>query len=94
METTTTDRTALEQKLIPELQRIAQEMGIEGTQRLRKSGLIDAIVNGGNGAGESSPQPSAVAERTGDRRSDDRASDDASPSEGDPEPDPTAGRTE
>ena len=27
---TTTDRSALEQKLIPELQRIAQEMGIEG----------------------------------------------------------------
>ena len=87
METTTTDRNVLEQKLIPELQRIAQEMGIEGTQRLRKSGLIDAIVNGGNGAGESSPQSSAVAERTGDRPSDDRPSDDMSPSEGDPEPD-------
>jgi transcription termination factor Rho len=54
---TTTDRTALEQKLIPELQRIAQEMGIEGTQRLRKAGLIDAIVaKGGNGDG-SSPTP-------------------------------------
>jgi transcription termination factor Rho len=88
METTTTDRTVLEQKLIPELQRIAQEMGIEGTQRLRKSGLIDAIVNGGNGAGESSPQPSAVAERTDDSPSDDRPSDDVSPGEGDPEPDP------
>src|SRR5512134_662628 len=49
---TTTDRSALEQKLIPELQRIAQEMGIEGTQRLRKAGLIDAIVaKGGNGDG-------------------------------------------
>ncbi len=54
---TTTDRTALEQKLIPELQRIAQEMGIEGTQRLRKAGLIDAIVaKGGNGDG-GSPTP-------------------------------------
>jgi transcription termination factor Rho len=52
---TTTDRTALEQKLIPELQRIAQDMGIEGTQRLRKAGLIDAIVaKGGNGDGPSS----------------------------------------
>ncbi|HEX7247477.1 MAG TPA: transcription termination factor Rho [Actinomycetota bacterium] len=66
---TTTDRSALEQKLIPELQRIAQEMGIEGTQRLRKSGLIDAIVNnGGNGADTSPPSPSptatAVVERT------------------------------
>jgi transcription termination factor Rho len=41
---TITDRSALEGKLIPELQRIAQEMGIQGTQRLRKAGLIDAIV--------------------------------------------------
>jgi transcription termination factor Rho len=65
---TTTDRTALEQKLIPELQRIAQEMGIEGTQRLRKAGLIDAIVaKGGNGSGDGAPAggstPVAVAER-------------------------------
>ena len=51
---TTTDRSALEGKLIPELQRIAQEMGIEGTQKLRKAGLIDAIVaKGGNGGQES-----------------------------------------
>ena len=50
---TTIDRSALEQKLIPELQRIAQDMGIEGTQRLRKAGLIDAIVaQSGNGSGE------------------------------------------
>jgi len=66
---TTTDRSVLEQKLIPELQRIAQEMGIEGTQRLRKAGLIDAIVaQGGNGAGESAtsaaPAAVAVAERS------------------------------
>ena len=47
---TMTDRSALEGKLLPELQRIAQEMGIEGTQKLRKAGLIDAIVaKGGNG---------------------------------------------
>ena len=67
---TTTDRSALEQKLIPELQRIAQEMGIEGTQRLRKAGLIDAIVaNGGNGSNDGAPGASqaavAVAERSG-----------------------------
>jgi transcription termination factor Rho len=61
---TTTDRSALEQKLIPELQRIAQEMGIEGTQRLRKAGLIDAIVaKGGNGSndGAAATAPTAVA---------------------------------
>jgi transcription termination factor Rho len=54
---TTTDRSALEGKLIPELQRIAQEMGIEGAQKLRKAGLIDAIVErGGNGeAGATAP---------------------------------------
>ena len=40
----TTDRTALEGKVIPELQKIASSLGIEGTQRLRKAGLIDAIV--------------------------------------------------
>jgi hypothetical protein len=47
---TKTDRSVLEGKLIPELQKIAQSMGIEGTQKLRKSGLVDAIVNAGNGA--------------------------------------------
>jgi transcription termination factor Rho len=62
---TTTDRTALEQKLIPELQRIAQDMGIEGTQRLRKAGLIDAIVaNGGNGAGSRTARTKAKATAT------------------------------
>ena len=61
---TTTDRSALEGKLIPELQRIAQEMGIEGTQKLRKAGLIDAIVEkGGNGAGSSPAVPAAPRAR-------------------------------
>ena len=57
---TTIDRSALEQKLIPELQRIAQEMGIEGTQRLRKAGLIDAIVaqGGDNGSSSAAASPS------------------------------------
>ena len=41
---TTTERTALEGKLLPELQQIAQTLGVEGTQKLRKAGLIDAIV--------------------------------------------------
>jgi transcription termination factor Rho len=57
---TTTDRSALEGKLIPELQRIAHDMGIEGTQKLRKSGLIDAIVarsGDGNGAGTADEGP-------------------------------------
>src|SRR6266508_426069 len=41
---TTMDRGVLESKLLPELQQIAQTLGVEGTQKLRKAGLIDAIV--------------------------------------------------
>ena len=72
---TITDRSALEGKLIPELQRIAQDMGIEGTQKLRKSSLIDAIVakgsnDGGRGNGSSGVEAPAKAPRrrsNGDR---------------------------
>jgi transcription termination factor Rho len=82
---TTLDRSTLEQKLIPELQRIAQDMGIEGTQRLRKAGLIDAIVAGGNGGstadGSASERP-ARARRNGgagtsETTNDDSATDDS-----------------
>jgi transcription termination factor Rho len=54
----TTDRSVLEGKLIPELQQIASGLGIEGTQRLRKAGLIDAIVERSDGA---TPTPLAAA---------------------------------
>src|SRR3989442_14800216 len=47
---TTTDRSVLEGKLLPELQEIAQSMGIEGTQKLRKAGLIDKIVERSGGS--------------------------------------------
>ena len=58
---TTMDRDTLGGKLLPELQQIAQTMGVEGAQKLRKAGLIDAIVAAGsNGGGERSPlAPSA-----------------------------------
>ena len=53
---TTMDRDTLGGKLLPELQQIAQTMGVEGAQKLRKAGLIDAIVAAGsNGGGEASP---------------------------------------
>ena len=82
---TTLDRSTLEGKLIPELQRIAQDMGIEGTQRLRKAGLIDAIVAGGNGgstADGSAPERPARARRndgagTSGTTNDDTTTDDA-----------------
>jgi transcription termination factor Rho len=59
----TMDRSTLEGKLLPELQQIAQTMGIEGSQRLRKAGLIDAIVEASSngersGNGETSTRPS------------------------------------
>src|SRR2546426_7089597 len=62
----TTDRSVLEGKLIPELQKIASGMGIEGAQKLRKSGLIDAIVAAGNGSAVATPvtTPAAPAEGT------------------------------
>ncbi|MBA3690830.1 MAG: transcription termination factor Rho [Actinobacteria bacterium] len=57
----TTDRSALEGKMIPELQKIASNLGIEGTQRLRKAGLIDAIVaRGDDGPGNGSTQSPAL----------------------------------
>jgi transcription termination factor Rho len=56
---TTKDRSALEGKLIPELQKIAQTMGIDGAQKLRKSGLIDAIVSAGDGGGPTASTDSA-----------------------------------
>ena len=62
---TTTDRSTLEGKLLPELQQIAQTLGIEGGTRLRKAGLIDAIVGRSdagsptaNGESDPSTQPS------------------------------------
>jgi len=58
---TTTDRSALEGKLIPELQQIAQRLGIEGSQKLRKAGLIDAIVEHAGGDGSPSNGPAAPA---------------------------------
>jgi transcription termination factor Rho len=63
----TTDRSVLEGKLIPELQKIASGMGIEGAQKLRKSGLIDAIVAVGNGSAAATPTgPTEVVNDNGE----------------------------
>jgi transcription termination factor Rho len=61
----TMDRGTLEGKLLPELQQIAQTMGIEGTQRLRKAGLIDAIVEA-SANGERPGSGEATASSSGD----------------------------
>ncbi|MGH2739871.1 MAG: transcription termination factor Rho [Actinomycetota bacterium] len=44
MESRTLDREALAGKVVPELQQIAQRLGVEGHQKLKKGELIDAIV--------------------------------------------------
>ena len=65
---TTIERSALEGKLLPELQQIAQTLGVEGTQKLRKAGLIDAIVaastNGEGSARNGDEAAGAVASST------------------------------
>ncbi len=55
----TMDREALGSKLLPELQQIAEAMGVEGAPKLRKAGLIDAIVAMGTGGGAPSADPTA-----------------------------------
>ena len=90
---TTMDRSVLEAKLLPELQEIAQTLGVEGPQKLRKAGLIDAIVaasSNGDGAtnGEvavavaetpaPSPQPAEGGNGAGADRDADRDRDEGS----------------
>src|SRR5439155_25529176 len=40
----TLDRTDLQAKVLPELQQMADTLGVEGHQRLKKGDLIDAIL--------------------------------------------------
>src|SRR5438874_2701147 len=48
----TIERSDLEGKLLPELQRIAQSLGVTGSQRLRKGDLIAAIIERSAATGE------------------------------------------
>ncbi|MFI6501070.1 transcription termination factor Rho [Nonomuraea typhae] len=55
--------TGLSAKVLPELQKIAAELGISGTGRMRKSQLIAAIQEKqGGGSGDSAPAAPAAAE--------------------------------
>ncbi|MGW5154532.1 Rho termination factor N-terminal domain-containing protein, partial [Nonomuraea wenchangensis] len=55
--------TGLSAKVLPELQKIAAELGISGTGRMRKSQLIAAIQEKqGGGTGDAAPAPAAAAE--------------------------------
>jgi transcription termination factor Rho len=55
--------TGLSSLLMPELQRIAQEMGITGTARMRKSQLVEAIE-----ARQGSQSPRSTAKQHADQR--------------------------
>ncbi|MGH2696229.1 MAG: Rho termination factor N-terminal domain-containing protein, partial [Actinomycetota bacterium] len=57
----TTDKSVLEQKVLPELQQIASSLGVQGYQRLKKADLIDAIIDRANG--ERAEARGAEAER-------------------------------
>jgi transcription termination factor Rho len=87
MDTTITDRSELEAKLLPELQQMAQAMGIEGAQRLRKAGLIDAIVakNGDRAEESSSTEAKTDATETAEARKPDLGSDGGGSSSSDSE---------
>jgi len=47
----TLERSDLEGKVLPELQKMAESLGVEGHQRLRKGDLISAIMNKASGDG-------------------------------------------
>jgi transcription termination factor Rho len=64
----TIDRAELEGKLLPELQRIGQSLGVSGSQRLRKGDLIAAIV-AKSGGGSGGADDATAAAPNGDERS-------------------------
>ncbi len=59
----TSDKSVLEQKVLPELQQIASSLGVQGYQRLKKADLIDAIIDRDGGqrpqAGRREEEPKA-----------------------------------
>ncbi|MGH2674952.1 MAG: transcription termination factor Rho [Actinomycetota bacterium] len=58
-----TEKSVLEQKVLPELQEIASSLGVQGYQRLKKADLIDAIIDRANGEkGEAEPKAEPKAE--------------------------------
>ena len=62
---TTMDRETLGTKLLPELQQIAQSVGVEGAQKLRKAPLIDAIVAAATNGSDTATAEPARARRNG-----------------------------
>jgi transcription termination factor Rho len=74
-------KSDLEGKVLPELQRIAESLGMSGHQRMKKSALIDAILErsaeAGNGRGAQRRAP--AGDENGGRRGSSLASDAGEP---------------
>ncbi|HYZ11695.1 MAG TPA: transcription termination factor Rho, partial [Actinomycetota bacterium] len=64
----TTDKSVLEQKVLPELQEIASSLGVQGYQRLKKADLIDAIIDRANGEARESKAEVSQAETPAEAR--------------------------
>ncbi|MEX0991532.1 MAG: transcription termination factor Rho [Actinomycetota bacterium] len=82
----TMDESTLEAKVLPELQKIADGLGLEGTRGLRKQELIGAIVDAANGKGNGSKRAPAKpkAESKGaEKRPEPEGSEDADAADGD-----------
>jgi transcription termination factor Rho len=63
----TTDKSVLEQKVLPELQQIASSLGVQGYQRLKKADLIDAIIDrDGGGRAEAKGSEAKGSEAKGE----------------------------
>jgi transcription termination factor Rho len=74
----TLDRSELQAKVLPELQQIAETLGLESHQRLKKGDLIDAIIAKASQDGEG-PSSSGNGEPRSIERRADRASEEARP---------------
>lgn len=61
------EKSVLEQKVLPQLQEIAQSLGLAGYQRLKKGELIDAIVGAADGAKTSGTKTEAAGSGDGGR---------------------------
>ena len=71
METSGPTERPSRSKLLPELQQIAETLGVEGAQKLRKAGLIDAIVEAGRAptaSGQRRSEPALPERCDGGRR--------------------------
>jgi transcription termination factor Rho len=83
VDTGTLQRSALEEKVLAELKGIAQDLGVEGHQRLKKAELIDAILEAANGRAGGRRAPAEGASEPTEASSEDERPPEESPEERD-----------